>query len=135
MKRLAIKRNEGLKIFNFFKYVSCLKGMGFCDRSENSDMTETKFVEVAIKTLEGIHNKLDEYNLTNLELHDSVLEFSIDEKNWIINLQRPNKQIWFSSPITGPQRYEYNKNTWLEVRSKRDLEIVVISEIKSLIKI
>lgn len=30
---------------------------------------------------------------------------------YIINKQTPNRQIWWSSPISGPRRYEYNEKT------------------------
>lgn len=26
---------------------------------------------------------------------------------WVINKQTPNRQIWWSSPLTGPRRYDY----------------------------
>ena len=29
-------------------------------------------------------------------------------KIWVINKQAPNKQIWWSSPISGPLRFEYS---------------------------
>lgn len=28
---------------------------------------------------------------------------------WIMNKQTPNQQIWWSSPISGPRRYEYDE--------------------------
>ncbi|KAL7535785.1 hypothetical protein ACHAWF_005270 [Thalassiosira exigua] len=28
---------------------------------------------------------------------------------WVINKQTPNQQIWWSSPISGPRRYEYDE--------------------------
>jgi frataxin len=27
--------------------------------------------------------------------------------SWVINKQPPNKQIWLSSPISGPKRYDW----------------------------
>mmetsp|Transcript_20044 Transcript_20044/g.43450 ORF Transcript_20044/g.43450 Transcript_20044/m.43450 type:complete len:221 (-) Transcript_20044:143-805(-) len=29
--------------------------------------------------------------------------------SWVINKQTPNQQIWWSSPISGPKRYEYDE--------------------------
>jgi frataxin len=28
---------------------------------------------------------------------------------WVINKQTPNRQLWWSSPISGPRRYELHK--------------------------
>lgn len=37
---------------------------------------------------------------------------------WVINKQTPNQQLWWSSPISGPRRYEYNpkKKRWVYTR-------------------
>jgi len=37
---------------------------------------------------------------------------------WVLNKQTPNRQIWWSSPISGPRRYEYDENTceWMYTR-------------------
>lgn len=31
----------------------------------------------------------------------------------MINKQTPNKQIWLSSPTSGPKRYDFIENTWI----------------------
>mmetsp|Transcript_17107 Transcript_17107/g.35135 ORF Transcript_17107/g.35135 Transcript_17107/m.35135 type:complete len:250 (+) Transcript_17107:247-996(+) len=36
---------------------------------------------------------------------------------WVLNKQTPNRQIWWSSPISGPRRYEYDGETWVYTRS------------------
>lgn len=30
---------------------------------------------------------------------------------WVINKQTPNRQLWWSSPISGPRRYEWQAST------------------------
>ena len=37
---------------------------------------------------------------------------------WVINKQAPNRQIWWSSPISGPRRYEYDgdKGVWVHTK-------------------
>ena len=30
------------------------------------------------------------------------------KKTYVLNKQAPNKQLWLSSPFSGPQRYEYD---------------------------
>ncbi len=38
---------------------------------------------------------------------------------WVLNKQTPNRQIWWSSPISGPRRYEYDPDSseWVYTRS------------------
>ena len=36
---------------------------------------------------------------------------------WVINKQTPNRQIWWSSPLSGPRRYEYENEQWVFTRS------------------
>ncbi|KAL3799236.1 hypothetical protein HJC23_012961 [Cyclotella cryptica] len=37
---------------------------------------------------------------------------------WVINKQTPNEQLWWSSPISGPRRYEYieGRKRWVYTR-------------------
>lgn len=48
----------------------------------------------------------------DINLSDGVLNINLgsdyDNNTWVINKQAPNKQIWWSSPISGPRRYEYH---------------------------
>ena len=32
---------------------------------------------------------------------------------YVINKQTPNKQIWLSSPTSGPKRYDFIDETWI----------------------
>ena len=36
-----------------------------------------------------------------------VLEVTSKELKFVLNKQPPNKQIWLSSPISGPKRYDW----------------------------
>ena len=39
---------------------------------------------------------------------------------WVLNKQSPNQQIWWSSPLSGPRRYEWNEryDRWVSTRSE-----------------
>ncbi len=77
---------------------------------------EGKFHEVADDTLEELsdlvaplESALDDFDLT---VAQGVLTIKLgaqyQNKTWVINKQTPNRQIWWSSPVSGPRRYEYN---------------------------
>jgi len=43
---------------------------------------------------------------------DGVLRIQMsDARCYVLNKQAPNMQIWLSSPISGPQRFEYHLDT------------------------
>lgn len=37
---------------------------------------------------------------------------------YVVNKQTPNRQIWWSSPKTGPRRYEYEDGEWVFTRDE-----------------
>ena len=41
------------------------------------------------------------------------------KQTYVLNKQAPNKQLWLSSPFSGPQRYEYDliSKQWLNNRT------------------
>jgi frataxin len=44
-----------------------------------------------------------------VEYHSGVLTLVLGDKGtYVINKQPPNKQIWLSSPFSGPKRYDYS---------------------------
>ena len=134
----------------FCKYKVVYK---FCF-SKNSEyklveFNEKDFVFHADEKLGDIYEKLDDENLVdfinNLELSDGILKFSLvnvnsvnnvnEEKKYVLNLQKPNKQIWFSSPFSGPQRFEYytdlsdKNNYWLNKHNKKELQKLIMDEV------
>ena len=41
---------------------------------------------------------------------DGVLNIDMtDNRSYVINKQKPNVQIWLSSPVSGPQRFEFEE--------------------------
>ena len=76
--------------------------------------SESEYHSVADSTLENIQDTLEIF----FEDHDIDAEINYasgvltihlpaDGKTWVLNKQTPNQQIWWSSPISGPRRYEY----------------------------
>ena len=49
---------------------------------------------------------------------------------WVLNKQTPNRQIWWSSPISGPRRYEYDPETseWVYTRENETLSQAIAGE-------
>lgn len=70
-------------------------------------LSNKEYQTLADKTLENILDFID-YDQIESSLSQGVLKFNIDSKSWVLNKQTPNKQIWWSSPISGPLRFEYH---------------------------
>ncbi|EKM83408.1 hypothetical protein AGABI1DRAFT_32410, partial [Agaricus bisporus var. burnettii JB137-S8] len=57
-----------------------------------------------------------------VEYHSGVLTLRLGEHGtYVINKQPPNKQIWLSSPVSGPKRYDYSESAddWVYSRDGR----------------
>lgn len=89
--------------------------------------TEFEYHSVADETLEAIQDAVeiaieDECDLMDDEpevtFASGVLTLSLPPHGtWVLNKQTPNQQIWWSSPISGPRRYEYDGKNWVYTRA------------------
>ena len=54
--------------------------------------------------------------IDDVSLNNGVLRIDfVEDQSYVINKQTPNKQIWLSSPISGPFRFDFDTATerWL----------------------
>ncbi|EMD41702.1 hypothetical protein CERSUDRAFT_41417 [Gelatoporia subvermispora B] len=78
------------------------------------------------KMLESLENILDQLGDRDCEVEYSsgVLTLKLgDRGTYVINKQPPNKQIWLSSPFSGPKRYDYSEaeDNWIYIRDGRSM--------------
>lgn len=91
----------------------------------------SEYHNVADDTLHNIQDALEELiedNFINVSEDEETPEVSYangvltiylpPHGTWVINKQTPNEQLWWSSPISGPRRYEYieGKDRWVYTR-------------------
>ncbi|KAL5535448.1 YFH1 [Sanghuangporus sanghuang] len=84
--------------------------------------------------LESLETLLDEVGRTEYEVEYSsgVLTLNLADKGtYVINKQPPNKQIWLSSPFSGPKRYDYvpEKDGWYYYREDRSMRALLNEEL------
>ena len=53
---------------------------------------------------------------------------------YVLNKQAPNRQIWSSSPKSGPARYDWIDGHWIYKRDGRELFAHFSSELSELLK-
>ena len=92
-------------------------------------LSEAAFHRIADETLDQVQEKLEELIENNIMDDEKVPEISYasgvltiifpPHGSWVINKQTPNKQLWWSSPISGPRRYEYDDSSkkWVYSRA------------------
>ena len=92
------------------------------------------YVALADECLDTILEKADELSDerddVEAELSSGVLTLKIaGAGTWVINKQVPNRQLWLSSPVSGPCRYEYVDGTWTHTRDGSSLSELLEREL------
>ncbi|KAI5920380.1 mitochondrial chaperone Frataxin [Camillea tinctor] len=77
-----------------------------------ADLTDSQYHELAddyLETLLGKYEAMqDERGDIDVEYSSGVMHIKIPSVGeYVLNKQPPNKQIWLSSPKSGPKRYDY----------------------------
>jgi len=110
-------------------------------------ITEDEYHELADDCLEAILGRFeelqDEREELDVEFSAGVMTISLPEiGSYVINKQPPNKQIWLSSPKSGPKRYDWvifgdgqnqkegtGMGQWIYLRDGSSLNDVFMEEI------
>jgi frataxin len=107
--------------------------------SENTNNTtnnkaEDEFEHRAEHLLAHLETSLDKL-ATHLPIEEISLsmgvltiDFGKQRGIWVINKQKPNRQIWWSSPISGPKRFEFIDGKWRNARDSNVTLIDLLSE-------
>lgn len=72
----------------------------------------------------------EDYPQVDAELNHGVMTLSVAPgKTYVINKQPPNKQIWLSSPVSGPKRYDLIGGKWTTLRDGSELTVLLDKEL------
>nr|XP_023019183.1 frataxin homolog, mitochondrial [Leptinotarsa decemlineata] len=109
--------------------------LGFCTDAN----LEHSFEKACDETLESLTEFFEELVESRKELENADISYSSGVLNvnlgkygtYVINRQSPNKQIWLSSPTSGPKRYDYiaEGSCWIYKYDKRTLHQLLEDEI------
>ncbi|KAI9305119.1 hypothetical protein BJ944DRAFT_265760 [Cunninghamella echinulata] len=107
-----------------------------------SDLTESTYHRISDKTLNHMVDILeaigDETDIEDFDLEYSqgVLTLKLGEHGtYVINKQPPNKQIWLSSPKSGPVRYDYDatQHKWFYHRDNHTMDELLNKELSEIL--
>lgn len=83
-------------------------------------LSDNEYSRAANTYLESLSDELEELAETfpqlDVELSLGVMTLSVGDLTYVINKQPPNKQIWLSSPISGPKRFDMIGGRWVTLR-------------------
>ncbi|CAM9654178.1 unnamed protein product [Scytosiphon promiscuus] len=106
----------------------------------STTMSERDFHSVADEALEDIHDAVEEAleegfpEDFDCNMSQGVLNIVVgDRGTWVLNKQSPNRQIWWSSPVSGPMRFEYHEDSsrWLNTRDgETELQAILAMEMR-----
>ncbi|XP_071703469.1 frataxin, mitochondrial-like [Rutidosis leptorrhynchoides] len=141
-------------LFNFNN--SCICSRNLCSRTSNLNevlsqgpaavdysalIQEDEFHELADATMYNLLEKIEEYGDAvdidgfDIDYGNQVLTVKFgDLGTYVLNKQTPNRQIWMSSPVSGPSRFDWDQSTkaWIYRRTKAKLLETLENEIKQL---
>ncbi|EFP85073.2 uncharacterized protein PGTG_11242 [Puccinia graminis f. sp. tritici CRL 75-36-700-3] len=98
-----------------------------------SDQTLDELTEALERLVESDHPEVTGWDV---DYSSGVMNFSMGHHGtYVINKQPPNKQIWLSSPFSGPKRFDYDKSrkSWFYSREGNELMALLSSEIDSIL--
>ncbi|GLJ11885.1 hypothetical protein SUGI_0179270 [Cryptomeria japonica] len=105
-------------------------------------LAEEEFHKLADDTLHSLQEKLEDYGDDiqidgfDMDYASGVLTVKLGNLGtYVINKQTPNRQIWLSSPVSGPARFDWDRENeaWLYRRTKANMLELLESELSSLL--
>lgn len=115
---------------------------GLSDAESGALVSEEKFHSLANDTLDTLQEKIEAYGEDldvdgfDLDYSDGVMTVRLGDKGtYVLNKQTPNRQLWLSSPVSGPARFDWNmsENLWIYRRTKAELISLLEEELSELL--
>jgi CyaY protein len=89
---------------------------------KDSDFT-VKAEEIINKIFEIIEDN-DKQGRFDIDLNDGILTMENENGTYVINRQSAAKEIWLSSPVSGPHHFAFHKNRWISSKNGDFFEIL-----------
>uniref|UniRef100_A0A8D0GSN4 Frataxin, mitochondrial n=1 Tax=Sphenodon punctatus TaxID=8508 RepID=A0A8D0GSN4_SPHPU len=110
------------------------------DKSSFDESTYEKFAEETLDSLADYFEDLADKPFTpqdyDVSFATGVLTIKLGDGmgTYVINKQTPNKQIWLSSPTSGPKRYNWTGRNWVYSHDGISLHELLATELSAALK-
>ncbi|KAI5799830.1 arabinogalactan endo-1,4-beta-galactosidase [Geopyxis carbonaria] len=100
-----------------------------------TELSPESYNAIANATLDSFFDaceaEAEERPEVDVEYSAGVLTLTVPHGTYVLNKQPPNKQIWLSSPVSGPKRYDWDadRRNWVYARDGSGLEELLKEEI------
>ncbi|KAL6538248.1 hypothetical protein OROGR_012236 [Orobanche gracilis] len=117
------------------------ESLGPASINYRSVLQEDEYQRLANSTIHDLLEKLEEYGDSveidgyDVDYGNEVLTLKLGSLGtYVINKQTPNRQIWMSSPVSGPSRFDWDHDarSWIYRRTKQDLIKILETELEKL---
>ncbi|XP_052826131.1 frataxin, mitochondrial isoform X2 [Octopus bimaculoides] len=113
----------------------------YCTDVKNG-LNANEYDRIAEETLESLLELIESFeDIENcpegfdVSYSNGVLSIYLaDNGTYVLNKQSPNQQIWLSSPISGPKRYDFIGNKWIYKRDGTSLHNLLQKEMTVILK-
>ncbi|XP_078671543.1 frataxin, mitochondrial-like [Branchiostoma floridae x Branchiostoma belcheri] len=116
------------------------------NQQSNSEIALNEYHRIADDTLDGLAEYLEDLGDQDCCPPEYDVQFSSDVLTlrlggnlgtYVINKQTPNKQIWLSSPTSGPKRYDYfdERCGWVYRHDNNSLHSLLQEELSAALNI
>ncbi|XP_004493241.1 frataxin, mitochondrial [Cicer arietinum] len=104
-------------------------------------LEEGEFHSLADTTIHSLQEKFEDYGDSidldgfDIDYGNDVLTIKLGELGtYVLNKQTPNRQLWLSSPVSGPSRFDWDQDTkaWIYRRNKAKLYKILEVELEQL---
>ncbi|CAM4761370.1 unnamed protein product [Rotaria magnacalcarata] len=108
--------------------------------SSDHQLSEVEYEHVVNETLESLteafETLLEKHKLpSDVYYSNGVVTVELNQQGtYVINKQTPNRQIWLSSPFSGPKRYDFFNQTWIYKHDGISLHKLLNKEFSNIFK-
>ena len=122
--------------------ISCHRCFANTCKPCDSKLDSFKYEQLVDETLERLSDEFDrllgseDFSADfDTSLSNGVLNVFIEGVGtYVINKQSANQQIWLSSPLSGPKRYDYLSGKWLYGHDGISLDSLLNQELSKIMK-
>ncbi|XP_063900843.1 uncharacterized protein LOC135120474 [Zophobas morio] len=138
--REQTKANITFLVIRNYSLKCDLKTIHSCDNGKISSKLFHDLSDNSLKKLTSFFENFIEQNEEkdwDVYYESGVLTVNLGQYGtYVINKQAPNKQLWLSSPLGGPKRYDYNTKSkeWISLRDGSKIKDVLSTELSIITK-